>query len=397
MTDCSELARQFETELTGNILPFWMNYTMDRDNGGFYGALTNDRIVHNEVERSAVLNGRILWTFSEAARRYQDQSYLLTAEWAFEALTRRFWDGESQGVYWSVDKTGKPVQDRKHTYAQAFSIYGLSAYYRVSGNLQSLELSKQLFDLIEKHTFDEQFGGNIECRAKDWSKLEDMRLSAIDINSSKSMNTLLHLMEGYAALFSVWPDEMLGSKLGGLLRLFLDKVINYQTGHQRLFFDDQWNSLSENISYGHDIETSWLFLESAEILGDQGFINEARTIGVKMADSVYHESLGADGSILYEAGPNGHRDLIRHWWAHAEAVVGFQNAFQISGEMRFAEASTRVWKFIRDHFVDHENGDWFKKLEHDGSPILTQVKVGPWECPYHHARMCFEMLRRLGR
>jgi mannobiose 2-epimerase len=386
---------QFEVELRENILPFWMKYTPDRENGGFYGALTNDKAIRNEVERSAVLCGRILWTFSTAARLYADDSYLKIADWAFDALSSKFWDLQFQGVYWSIDKKGVPVQDRKHTYAQAFSIYGLSAYYQTCGNLKSLALAKQLFELIESHTHDPIHGGNLECRGSDWSALTDMRLSDKDLNSAKSMNTLLHLMEAYAALTTIWPDKSLRNKLEGLLHIFLDHVIDMQTGHQRLFFDGQWHSLLEHVSYGHDIETSWLFLESAEVLGNADLIGRAKEASVKMAQAVYNESLGADGSILYESGPHGYRVLTREWWASAEAVVGFYNAYQVSGQEHFAEASERAWKYIQNHFVDRENGDWFKLLEEDGKPILSQVKVGPWQCPYHHARMCFEMIRRI--
>ncbi|MRS04494.1 N-acyl-D-glucosamine 2-epimerase, partial [bacterium] len=167
-----QLRRQFETELHSNILPYWMDKTMDRQNGGFFGALTNLNQVHNEVERSAVLNSRILWTFSTAARLYQDEAYLSTARWAMQALKQHFWDPKHEGIYWSVDAAGNPVNDRKHVYAQAFSIYGLSAYYQVTRDPEALQLAKRLFELIDQHTYDPQFGGNIECRARDWSQLE---------------------------------------------------------------------------------------------------------------------------------------------------------------------------------------------------------------------------------
>ena len=387
--------QQFEAELQDNILPFWMANSPDRENGGFFGAVTNDRIAQNQVERSAVLCGRLLWTFSTAAKMYPDASYLKAADWFFDYLSTRFWDPQYQGVYWSIDKHGRPIQDRKHTYAMAFSIYGLAAYYQVSGSDKSLVLARQLFERIERHTFDAVHGGNVECRARDWASLADMRLSEIDINSSKSMNTLLHLMESYTALVKIWPDKYLTEKLDGLLRIFLTQIIDINSGHQRLYFDEEWNSLSDHVSYGHDIETSWLIMETAETLGDAALIVQARESSLKLAQTVYDESLGEDGSILYETGPHGVQVLTRHWWAHAEAVVGFYNAYQLSGKAHFARASRNVWNYIQRHFIDYKDGDWFKLLEQDGTPITTHYKVGPWDCPYHHARMCFEMIKRL--
>ena len=390
-----ELAKQFEAELRGNILPFWMNHTLDQENKGFYGAVTNKHLVQNQVERSAVLCGRILWTFSTAARLYSDSSYLQVADWVFDYLSTRFWDDQYQGVYWSLDLNGLPVQDRKHTYAQSFSIYGLSAYFQATKNPKSLTLAQNLFTLIEQHTLDSIHGGNIECLARDWTKLEDMRLSAKDINSSKSMNTLLHLMEAYSSLAKIWTNEQLNQKLESLVRIFLNQVIDRRSGHQRLFFDLGWNSLSDHISYGHDIETSWLLVESAEALGIPDLITQTRAIGIQMAQTVMDQALNADGSILYEADVKGPLVLTREWWAHAEAVVGFYNAYQLSGDIHFAQASMKVWDYIQSHFVDRQNGDWFKVLREDGTPILSHYKAGPWECPYHHARMCFEMIQRI--
>ena len=95
--------QQIETELTGNILPFWMAHALDRGNGGFYGAITNDLQVHNEVPRSAILCARLLWTFATAYRKLGQPEYLQTAKWAYDYLTSVFWDQEYGGVYWSVN------------------------------------------------------------------------------------------------------------------------------------------------------------------------------------------------------------------------------------------------------------------------------------------------------
>jgi mannobiose 2-epimerase len=385
--------QSFEAELQGNILPFWMQHTLDHENGGFYGAVTNDLHIRNQVERSAVLCSRILWTFSTAARLYGEESYLRTARWAFDYLSERFWDGQYEGIYWSLDRHSRPVNDRKHTYAQAFSIYGLSAYYRATGEPKSLALAQRLFELIDTHTFDPVDGGNIECRARDWSALADMRLSRKEIDSTKSMNTLLHLIEAYASLAQVWPDESLSGKLGGLVRVFLDQVIDPHSSHQRLFFDNHWNSLSDLISYGHDIETSWLLVEAAEVLDDPALLARVRSTAVAMAQVVYDQALGPDGSILYEVASDGQRVETRHWWAHAEAVVGFSKAYLLSGQVHFARAAGQVWDYIQAHFIDRQNGDWFKLLNPQGIPYLRHYKVGPWECPYHHARMCYEMIK----
>lgn len=384
----------FEVELRANILPFWINHTVDRENGGFYGAVTNSGLANNQVERSSVLCSRILWTFSTASRIYKDPACLQMAHWAFTELSTRFHDPVHQGVYWSINHLGIPVNDRKHTYAQAFAIYGLSAYYLATADETSLALARNLYQQIETYTADPINGGNIECRARDWSTLPDMRLSTKDLNSSKSMNTLLHLTEAYTSLYSIWKDASLKRRLEDLLQIFLTHIIDSSTAHQRLFFDDRWNSLSDHVSFGHDIESSWLLLETAETIQNSVVLQQVQSISLNMAAAVYNQALGADGSLIYESSPRK-QVLSRQWWAHAEAVVGFYNAWQLSGQQHYLQASSLSWQYIQAHFIDRKHGDWYKVLRPDGTPVLSHHKVGPWECPYHHARMCMEMIRRL--
>src|SRR3990172_850240 len=282
----SEFRQQLRTELTGNILPFWMAYTLDRENGGFYGALTNDRQVLNEVPRSAVLCARILWTFAAAFRRFGNQQYLSTAKWAYDYLTRVFWDKDYDGLYWQVDYKGKPVHDHKHHYAQAFTIYGLSEYHRATREPESLTLAKSLFHLLEKHAYDPWYKGYIEASSRKWQALADMRLSDKDLNCRKSMNTMLHILEAYTNLLRVWDDPYLKSQHQALLETFLRHIIDPETSHFKLFFDDRWHSLSDLVSYGHDIEGSWLLAEAAEVQNDPELLQQVHDTAINMAKVV---------------------------------------------------------------------------------------------------------------
>jgi mannobiose 2-epimerase len=390
----TDLRQRIAAELRGNILPFWISHTLDEEHGGFYGALSNELIIDNDQPRSAVLTARILWTYSAAYRLYHDDCYLTMAHRAYDYLTCKFWDHHYGGVYWTLDQRGCPINDRKHVYAQAFAIYGLAEFSRATGEPQSLEIAQHLFDLIEQHSFDLNYGGNLECCSREWGVLDDMRLSPKDLNSCKSMNTLLHLMEAYTNLLRVWPNEELKVKQRGLIEIFLQHVIDPQTQHFKLFFDDAWRSLDDHISPGHDIEGSWLLVEAAEVQGDEDLLARARTTAVQMAAAVA-TYLGDDGTIIYEATPRGIESYDKHWWPQAEGLVGFTNAYQVSGRADFAQIADRLWNLIETRFVDRVHGDWFKVLDRNGTPLPQVNKAGPWECPYHHARACFEMLARL--
>ena len=393
----TEFRKQVEAELTGNILPFWMDHPVDKVNGGFYGALTNDLTIHNDVPHSAILCARILWTFSTAYRTYQLPEYLSTAQWAYDYLTRVFWDQDYGGVYWSVDLQGNPVLDRKHHYAQAFAIYGLSEYYWATQEPNSLELAQKLFYLLEEHAYDQAFGGYIEGCSRDWNILDDMRLSTKEINCRKSMNTMLHILEAYTNLLRVWNNEKLKTQHKALIETFLSKIIHPQTYHFKHFFDDKWQSLIPNVSYGHDIEGSWLLVEAAEIQGDAILLAQVQRIAQQMAEAVYQQGRDQDGSLFYESDSVAVVEAKKAWWVQAEAMVGFYNAFQLSGQGYFEQAAQRCWSYIQNNLVDRTCGDWYKQRREDGCIDDSIYKVGPWEGPYHHSRACFEIIARLNQ
>lgn len=395
-------AARIEKELRENILPFWMRHTVDRENGGFYGKIDCDGRIHRESPRASVINSRILWTFS-AASRLVGAPYRATADWAYDYIVRKFWDAEYGGVYWMLDHQGNPLSDRKQIYAQAFAVYALAEYYRATAKPESLELAQRLFRLIEGHSRDAVWKGYLEARGRDWSALEDMRLSEKDLNCPKSMNTHLHVMEAYTNLLRVWRDPELEARQKELLEVTMDRIVDNATGHFKLFFDNQWNSLSDHVSFGHDIEGSWLIQEAAEVLGDRALLDRARKLALRMAQTVYEEGLDKDGSLFYEADSKGlMTDPNKHWWAQAEAVVGFYNAYQLSGQEHFLKQAYRVWKYIETNIVDRVHGEWHAKLSPAGVPYLEKddadaCLAGPWKCPYHNSRVCYEMMERLSK
>ncbi len=401
MTGDPNWSASFRTELEGNILPFWMRRTVDRENGGFYGAVDCDLQVDREAPRAAVINARILWTFAAAARVLGEPAYRETADWAYRYIIERFWDREYGGVYWMLDHLGHPLNDRKQIYAQAFAAYGLAEYYRATGIAESLYYAEQLYCLIEDKSAELEYGGYLEARGRDWSPLEDMRLSEKDLNSPKSMNTHLHILEAYTNLLRVWDDAKLRASLRRLIEVTLVYIVDSSTAHFQLFFDNQWRSLNKNVSFGHDIEGSWLIQEAAEVLGDAGLVARARELAVRMAQAVYEQGRDRDGSIFYEWSDGRMSDPNKHWWAQAEAVVGFYNAYQVSGESHFRTAAWQAWSYIGDKVIDQVHGEWHAKLKPDGTPFKAAEDgdaclAGPWKCPYHNGRVCLEMLARLG-
>ncbi len=386
---------ELEEELHTRILGFWMKRTINGKHGGFVGEIKHDMTVNEDADKGLVLNARILWMFASAYRVYKDQAYLTMAQRAYKELDGRFRDRANGGLYWMVSAAGEPVESKKQVYGQAFAIYALTEYYRATGSSEALDWAKEIYLLIEKHAYDPAHRGYIEALAADWTQTDDLSLSGKDLNERKSMNTHLHVLEAYTNLYRVWQPEGLRMKLADLIDIHLDKIVNADNHHFLLFFDDEWTSKSGHISYGHDIEGSWLLCEAADVLGDEARIARVRAEALAMADATLAEGMDTDGGVFNEADGHGHLDDSKDWWPQAEAMVGFLNAYQLTGNEKYSQAARNSWTFIKTFISDPVNGEWHWQVTREGVPVSSHPKVNPWKCPYHNGRACLEGLERL--
>ena len=419
------LRNEVRQELENDILPFWMEKMTDSGRGGFYGRIDGGDTLHADAPKGAILNARILWTFSAAYRILRRPEYLDTATRAKRYIIDRFYDNDFGGVYWSLDADGNPLDTKKQIYAQGFAIYGLSEYARATGDDEALDYAIRLFCLIEEHSFDRGRNGYVEAFMRDWSVIGDMRLSDKDENASKTMNTHLHILEPYANLYRVWKDARLERQLRNMIGLFTDKIMNRETSHLDLFFDDDWHTRGDIVSYGHDIEASWLIHEAALVLGDKALLKEIEPVIVNIARAA-DEGLNPDGSLIYEqtsgqadertsrhgtdGEPTGGQgeapcqlvtctsstDKELHWWVQAENVVGHVNLYQYFGDEAALDTAVKCWQFIKNCLVDREHGEWHWSLMPDGTVNRRDDKAGFWKCPYHNGRMCMEIIERFG-
>ncbi len=389
-----EMKKDALTELTGSILPFWMTKMVDDQNGGFYGRIDGEDNIIADAPKGAILNARILWSFSAAYEVVKDPEYLNTATGARDYIFENFFDEKNGGSYWCLAADGTPLDTKKQIYSQAFLIYALSQYFIVTGDIVSRDKAIELYNLIEKYSFDKELNGYFEAYDREWNLLEDLRLSDKDANEKKTMNTHLHILEAYTNLYRIWPDYGLHKQLRNLIILFVEKIIDETTGHLNLFFDETWKCKSTMYSYGHDIESSWLLYEAALVLNDDDVIDMVTPVALKVARAAA-EGLQPDATMIYEWDKaNGHTDRDRHWWVQAETVVGYINAWELSGDETWLDTARKCFTFIKEKLVDRENGEWHWSIRDDGTVNRTDDKAGFWKCPYHNSRMCLEILKR---
>lgn len=384
---------ELENELS-DILSYWEKNTVDAAFGGFYGKLDNLNKVYNEAPKGSVLNSRILWTFSAAFNLNGNEDYLPIAERAYQYIVTHFIDKKNGGIYWSVDYQGNMLDTKKQIYALTFAIYGLSEYYHATKNETARKLAIDLYHLIVEHSYDKKYGGYIEALTADWQEIKDLRLSDKDANEKKSMNTHLHVLEGFANLYKVWPNGDLKQKIEELIHIFFDHIIDFKSNHLHLFFDGEWNVRSHIISYGHDIEAAWLVQEAVEIISNEKLLEKIKKYSILMADATI-EGLDKDGGLWYEYDVNkNHLIKEKHWWPQAEAMIGFFNAWQITQKESYLTHSFNSWKFVQKHILDTNNGEWFWGVT-ENYELMDDDKVGLWKCPYHNGRACIELILRI--
>jgi len=381
--------------LTGNLIPFWEGLRDERY-GGYYGYMDFDLTLDKQSPKGCILNSRILWFFSRAYGALGEAHLLEHARHAYGFMDK-FWDHEQGGVYWSCAYDGTPLDTMKHTYAQSFAIYGLSAYAMATGEREALQKATALYEQIESRMTDPL--GYLEAFDRTFHPLDNAKLSdnpklmARGLVAEKTMNTMLHVMEAYTALYEAGGDARVRQSLRKLLGTISEQVYNRQKNRLEVFFDAQLHSICDMQSYGHDIEASWLIDLAAKAVMEPEARSEPSLWTTQLAQGVLQRAFH-NGSLLNE-NTEGEDDPTRIWWVQAETMVGMANLWQKTGDKSIIDQMEQEWQFIQQQLVDpREGSEWYWCLSEQGEPEHKPI-VEPWKCPYHNGRMCLELMARM--
>ena len=378
---------EMRTHLEEKILPFWEKLR-DDENGGFFGYVGEDLKTDRRAYKGCILNSRILWTFATASRVLQREDLRSYADHAY-AFLKHFLDPMYGGVYWSLTFDGKPLDTTKHTYCQAFAVYGLAAYYRLTGNREALQTATDLVRLIGKVFRDE--GGYLEALKADFSPESNEKLSENGVMASRTMNTLMHVLECLTELYRAEPDETVRKMGEEALECFLNTFWNPQKRRLEVFCDREYHPLLDMQSYGHDIEGSWLIWDAAKTFLPETERGPWRQMCMGLLESTTERAF-TDHGLDYES-VDGVVNTGRAWWPQAETLLGFEFGWRMTGDRTWLERMRKQWDYILREVADpREGGEWRNEWLEDGTSAGKGV-VDEWKCPYHNGRMCLNLIR----
>lgn len=423
----AELADQLEESLFQYILEPWYPLVIDTVNGGYHSNFTrNWSREEDSGNRALVQQARHVWATSLINESYPDKKeYMEHAAGGFRFLRDAMWDQEFGGFHAYVTQDGEPLENsirEKKVYGQAFAVYGLSQYYRVSKDEEALDLVKKAFMWMEEHVHDKEFGGYFETLRRDGSPVREADPDGGPNNflsaGIKDYNSSIHVMEALTELYRIWPDSLVRVRLEEMFYLIRDTFV-HPDGYLQLFFEPDWTLLKResaeegdeegqwflsHFTYGHDVETAFLLLETAHVLG-WGEDEKTHHIAKQLVDHSLASGWDSGNGGFFDAGVAG-EDGIRivndhkSWWGLVEGMNALLLMHTLYPEdpQDYYALFLLSWEHIDNFLIDKTYGGWYNAATDTYPETVDQRKSHIWKTTYHNARgmlNCMHMLRKL--
>ena len=310
--------------LTDGIMAFWIKHGLDLRNGGFYGGLDRKGNPLSSLPKGLVQHARFLWSFSAAYRLDPQPAYHDMADRSFNFLQERFYDPARLGWYYLVSAEGLPLNKQKHLYGQSFAIYGLSEYFLAFGNEEALGLALETFGVIDKFGHDSQWRGYRESFSEKWSPIPQHPDYGVS-GDQRTMNTHLHLLESFTNLYRASKDATVKNRLEELIDLCANTIADPKRGCAFQFFEHDWTPLPSPVSYGHDIELSWLLTEAGDVceISDMfhGCVGFRGGYDIRLA--INRGGRGENECFDVSMLSDGFEEVVRPLYVLPEMILGF--------------------------------------------------------------------------
>ena len=392
---------------------------LDTVDGGYFSDIDYKWELEGRQTKMIVTQARHIWSLSTGSIFYkQPEPYLKYAHHGFEFIKNFMWDKVNGGFYDIVTREGKPISfgygpAGKTAYGNGFAIYGLAAYYRAFGDTAALNLAITTFEWLDKHSYDPEYGGYFQNLSTNGDPEKDWYRGV----PPKDQNSMIHLMEAFTELYSVWPNATLRARLDMLFHEIRDIVIGNK-GYMTLFFDRDWTPVSyrdsskeslrehfelDHISFGHDVETAYLLLETSKALGlknDTTTLRVAKQLDDFALENGWDKEKGGiyDGGYLFIDSDQVKIVLdTKEWWSQIEALNSFLMMSQLfpSDKHDYFQIFCLQWKFIKKYLIDPKYGGWYWGGVDEAPNVERGPKSSIWKCNYHTTRGLENCVRRL--
>ena len=418
--DRQKFAEELEQSLKQDLLDKWYPLVVDTVHGGYLSGLSRDWQPVGEQNKMVVTQARHIWSLAEASRIFPErrEQYHKMAAQGVEFMKDYMWDEEHGGFYSLVNREGQPIEGdnsftaTKHTYGNAFAVYGLAKYAEVFGkdDHNALQWAKKTFRWMEDHSHDPEYGGYYTYLKEDGSPYRQGFMG----QTAKDQNCMIHVMEAFTELYPVWKNDTLKSRLEESLTLVRD-TIRTEKNYLNLFFKKDWTPITyqdstdepqfyptDHVSFGHDVETAYLMLDAAKELGQD--LEPTWTPAKKMVDHSLENGWDEEEGGLYYAGFYASFDeplevvqKRKTWWAQAEALNMFlmmDQRFPDSQHNYYGKAR-KTWAYIQNYLIDKKHGGWYRDGIDETPKGKDRPKSDIWKATYHTVRTYVNALEML--
>lgn len=405
---CPALATEIATARNTLIAGPWFDHGVNPA-GGFYQSMDVNWRVTDPANNFVVFQARQTWAAARLAETLRPEAsrYRSIALHGLKHLQTNMWDHAHGGFWWRAPNDPGHVHHKagwKMLYGQAFGIYAAAAVYRSTGDRRALELAEAGFEWVERHMADVQATGYIEVVQRDGRSIppgppELNDLLGVPIGC-KSLNAHLHLMEAYTELYRAAPRSDLAQKLEALLMTVRDHMCR-APGSAGGLFDRRFNPLDQRASYGHDLETGFLMVDTARALGLTGpALERTWYVAEMLINHAMQNGLDAGRGAWFDSGPIGAPADQFHstFWAQAEAMNAMLMMHRRLGsqDRPYWPMFVETWRFYRDRLLDRQRGGSFEVVRRDGTvPHDKTDKATPWKAAYHELRALNHAVRWL--
>ena len=402
-----------ESYLNDKLIPFWAARVVEPKFGGFRTTYDRQGRAADGAEKSLLCQARCLFTLSHAARLGFDWPDVRDAlAQGIDFLRTRFRDPEFDGYYWTCEEDGRVKDDAKVLYGHAFLIYGFSEHALLTGDARSRDEAERLFGLLMARAADLRHGGfheHFDREFRPTATRPDRRLH-------KSLDVHMHLMEALTALCELTGATWRRQALEQVIGLIFERMTDPGTGAGISVFAEDWTPLAnvkletvwgadrfdeglkgpEITSYGHNVELAWLYLHALDVLG------LPRAEGQARVEPIFDHTCerGVDwrrGGLYVEGRRDGEAtERTKEFWQQAEALVGFLDAYALTGEAKFLDAFRNVHDFVFGKMIAWDPGEWLALLAEDGTVLWDHLGTS-WKVLYHTVRGMCEVIVRLRR